>query len=95
MDNNNIFVSAVTEIELLGWHKISAGEKEIIKDLLADCTIIELTNAIKEISISLKQKYRIKVPDAIVAATSIFLDFPLVTFDKKLMEIKELNSVLL
>ena len=55
----------------------------------------DLISQIKEIAIKLKQKYSIKLPDAIIASTAIFLEIPLLTFDKGFEEIEELTSIIL
>ena len=52
---NKLFVSVITEIELLGWYKITNGQKQFFSDLLNDCKIVELMPDIKKISIELKQ----------------------------------------
>lgn len=43
----------------------------------------------------LTDKYKIKLPDAIIAATAIYLDLPLVTFDEDFKQIEELTLVLM
>ena len=74
--------SVVSEIELLSWHKIPESDKKIIKAFLDNCFVIELLPAIKDIAITLRQKHKIKLPDAVVAATSVYLDIPLLTSGK-------------
>jgi predicted nucleic acid-binding protein len=46
-------------------------------------------------AIELKQKQKIKLPDAIIAATSIFLNFPLFTADKYFSKIPNLDCVII
>src|ERR1700744_2622321 len=77
-----VVVSVISEIELLGWHNLKPEEKPILRSLLDDCIIFELTADIKKIAIELRQKVKIKTPDAIIAATSKYLQLPLVTSDK-------------
>ena len=86
-------VSVISEIELLGKTGISDLEKEIINELLNDCQVIELNSVIKERAISLKQKQKIRLPDAIIAATAIEYSLPLVTADKRLEKIEGLNCL--
>ena len=50
---------------------------------------------IKKISIELKQKQKIKLPDAVIAATAIYLDIPLLTYGSGFEKIKSLNLLLL
>ena len=48
-----------------------------------------------EQTIQLKKKYSIKLPDAIIAASCLVYDIPLVTADKGFSKIKELDLVLI
>jgi PIN domain. len=64
-----------------------------MRELLNDCTIIEMNDKIKKLCISLKQKYKIKIPDAIIAASSIVYGLPLITSDADFKLIKELSLV--
>ncbi len=89
-----LFVSVITEIELLGYHGISVDDKNKIKYFLSECMLVPLNNEIKNISIDLKQTLKIKTPDAIVAATSIFNQIPLVTSDKGFEKIQDLDLFL-
>ena len=70
-------------------------KKLYFKNLISDCFSIELIPQIKEITINLKKKYNIKLPDAIIAATSIFLEIPLFSYDKGFSQIEELEFFLL
>ncbi len=88
-------ISSITEIELLGWHKIRQAEQEALKALLDDCIIIELNNEIKEIAIKIRQTSKVKMPDAIIVATSIFMQLPLITSDKRLSTIPDVELILL
>ncbi len=87
-------VSVISEIELLGKHEITREETSIIEALLADCSIIELNTPIKNRAIQLRQKQKIKLPDALIAATAIELQIPLVTADKRLERIEGLNCLI-
>jgi hypothetical protein len=87
----NIFVSFITELELLVYKGISASEQKIIKSLLSDCVVIDINESVKKEVIKIKQKQKIKLPDAIIAATAIYLDLPLLSADKDFSKIDNLN----
>lgn len=87
--------SFITEIKLLGKKNILAEEIKNVQGVLSVCTKVAHVEKINEITISLKQQYRIKLPDALIAATALYEDIPLLTFDKDFVRIKELNLVLL
>jgi len=88
-------VSSITEIELLGWVQLTEDEKLKLRALLDDCVIFELTSEIKKIAIELKQERKIKTPDAIIAATSKYLQIPLITSDKGFRNIPNLELILI
>lgn len=44
-----------------------------------DVNILELTNNVADICIDLRKKYKIKLPDAIIAATALSMDLILIT----------------
>ena len=90
----NFGVSFISEIELLGFHGISKTEEIKLKGLLNDCFQIDWSTKIKEETIRLKRHYHIKLPDAIIAATCIVFEIPLVSDDKGFSKIKELDLVL-
>ena len=75
-------ISVISEIELLGYQNISKEEMLKVKLFLDECQIIPLHNEIKDNCIELKQKHKIKTPDAIVASTATYLNMPLLTADK-------------
>lgn len=87
--------SFITEIELLGKPGITTSEIKNVRNLLAICTKIEHTERINQLTISLKQQHKIKVPDALIAATALYQNLPLLTFDKGFTQIKSLDVVLL
>jgi predicted nucleic acid-binding protein len=90
-----VIVSVISEIELLGWYKIKPEEKQMIRSLLDDCILFELTSDIRKIAIEIRQQVRIKTPDAIIAATSKYLQIPLVTSDKDFKIIPGLELILI
>lgn len=93
--NNNFFISEVTEMEMLGVKDIPQGVLKIRTGLIENCYIVNFNSDIKEIAIRIKQKTTIKLPDAIVAASSLYMSLPLVTADKSFAKITGLDLQLL
>lgn len=93
IDKRKIFISFITEIELLSFKKLSQTEYKIIKELISDCTLIDLNKEIKEKAIAFRQKYNLKIPDTIIAATSDYLKIPLISADKQFKKIKDINLI--
>jgi predicted nucleic acid-binding protein len=88
------YISVINELELLGFSSLTNSEFEKIDFFLEECSIIELNSGIKNIVVDLRRKYSIKLPDAIIAATAIFLNIPLISADKHFEKINELTFVL-
>jgi len=95
LDGQQIYLSVISELELFGKQNLSFQDNEIIESLLKGCFVIEINPEIKQIYRELKQKHNIKLPDAIVAATAIYLDMPLLTFDKGFKNISNLKLIML
>ena len=88
-------ISVITEVELLGKKDITPSEVITIRSLLNNCSIASFNDTIKDIAISIKQKYTVKIPDAIIVATAKFYELPLVTADMDLKKIKGVDIVIL
>jgi predicted nucleic acid-binding protein len=81
LEEKNLFLSFITQLELLGNRNIKPNDILKIKQFIAECTVIDITSGIKEFTISIRQKYSIKLPDSIIMATSLWLNMPLITAD--------------
>ncbi|RAI94935.1 type II toxin-antitoxin system VapC family toxin [Algoriphagus yeomjeoni] len=94
LNNKSIFISFVTELELLGYNDLTTKGRQIVENLLEDSAIIDINSEIKKLVIELRNSNKIKLPDAIIAATAFYLNIPLMTADKRLSKVKELNILL-
>jgi predicted nucleic acid-binding protein len=87
-------VSVITKIEVLGFNTTDANQTLLV-NFMNDATILELTNNVVGICIKLRKNYRIKLPDAIIAATAIAYDLVLITRNisdfNKIKEVKTIN----
>ncbi len=86
-----LFISIISEIELLSYKNIIQSEQHQIQKFLKEFQICGLDKEIKEQSILVRRTYNLKLPDSIIAATAINLDIPLVTSDKQFKKVKELE----
>jgi len=71
-----------------------AGNSEVA-DFLNNVFLTEINPQIKTITKDLLQKYPVRLPDAIIAATALYLDLPLFTADVEFKKIPELKLILL
>lgn len=85
-------VSVITEMELLSYPSMSEGEEIIVRDFLDKITVVGLDDNIKELAIAFRKNYKLKLPDAIVAATAKSLNANLLTNDMKLRSLTEIYS---
>ena len=88
-------ISCITEMEVLGKFQISKSEKQIIDRFMSRCHIIDIDAQIKQLAINIKQQTKIKLPDAIIAATAMKNDILLVTADKDFRKIANLDLLLI
>ena len=93
--DSTIFISEFTEIELKGRFGISKEELQHLNKILEDFIILPFNNEIKERAISIRHKNRLKLPDALIVATAMWIEFPFVTADKDFKNIPSLNIILL
>jgi predicted nucleic acid-binding protein len=93
IDGKQLFVSFISQLELLGYHGLKSEDREKIVRFLSDCTIVDINEGIKTRVINIRAEKNIKLPDAIIAATSVFYDLPLFSADKGLKKIDELNLI--
>jgi len=64
-------VSFITQIELLVWEPLNPNDLKIRKELLAGSEIIYINDEIIERTIEIRKETKIKLPDAVIAATAI------------------------
>lgn len=84
-----IHASFVTEIEILGFHGYTAHERAKVIADMATIRIVDLDAGIKSTAIDLRARHRMKLADALIAATAIRLGVPLVTEDKHFRKLKD------
>ena len=74
---------------------MSKDENRLIRDFLGDCVVMDLSKTIRELAIQIRSDYKLKVPDSIIAGTSVHLDFPLVTMDSDFKEVNKSEAIIL
>lgn len=94
ISDKNLVISFITELELLSFPKRSLDSEDTIKQLLNNCTIVDINSEIKELTIELRKKSKLKLPDSIIAASAFYSDLPLLIADKQFATIKDLNIII-
>jgi toxin FitB len=76
---NKPVVSAVTLVEVLGYHKLKADEKEVLESLFAELSVIYPSIEVFQKAIELRQQRKVSVSDALIAATAMIHSLTLAT----------------
>lgn len=95
LQGTTVFVSVVTRVELLSRPDLDPKGEKIIRELLDQAKVMEFSTVIQERTILLRRKHKLKLPDAIIAATASFLNVQLVTADVRFAKLKDEIEVLL
>ncbi|NES22868.1 MAG: type II toxin-antitoxin system VapC family toxin [Symploca sp. SIO3E6] len=74
-------ISIITKIEFLGWGQFATDSESHTKarEFISYATVFNLTEAIAEQAILLRQQFKPKTPDAIIAATALVNGLTVVT----------------
>jgi toxin FitB len=79
LDRSDLAVASVTCIETLGYHRLSDSERHGLEAAIARMTVLTLEGAVIARAISLRQERKMGLADAIIAATALVHQLPLVT----------------
>ena len=94
IDEVEMQFSVITRMELLSWGNASEMQLRFLRDFIDVSTVFNLSEDIILKTIEIRKLYRIKLPDAIIAATAVFNNFTLLTRNlKDFKNIVELDSV--
>ncbi len=80
---DKLCISAITYMEALGYPFKTTKEELFVKGLCEACDLIELTRPIIDKTIEIRKHSKIKLPDAIIAASALVEDAELVTVNVK------------
>jgi predicted nucleic acid-binding protein len=91
LSNKIGYISFVTEIELLSWPSNTIADIETLQAFMDQCIILEYTIGLKDIIIEMRKLYKLKLADAIIAASAIYFNLKIMTGDKAFQKVKELD----
>lgn len=94
LDGTDVYISFITELELLGFKGLTASEKKKISLILNDLIIVDINSEIKQKTISIRSESNLKLPDCNIAATSCFLNLTLFTADREFKNVNNLSLLL-
>ncbi len=94
MEDSQPSISVITEIELLCWKTATEEDLEILHSFINTATTLELKDAVKFKTAEIRKMNKIKLPDAIIAATAIIHNLILITRNvKDFKNINELETI--
>jgi len=79
IDEISIQISVVTRMELLGWSNASNHQLLILQKFVDASIVYNLEEPVIVKTIDLRKIHKIKLPDAIIAATALVYNLTLVT----------------
>lgn len=93
----SLYLSSITYIEALGYAFPNQEEEKIVAELCGMFERLFLTEEVERQTITLRKKYKIKLPDAIIAATAMAYKLTLITCNsddfKQVSGLKVLNPL--
>jgi len=95
ISGQRVVISFITYMELLSKPGMTRAETKAVTAFVNEWPMIELDARIMEEAIRLRKTYRLKIPDAIVAATALTQQIPLLTADGDFERIKDEVAVLM
>ncbi|QEC74525.1 type II toxin-antitoxin system VapC family toxin [Mucilaginibacter ginsenosidivorax] len=94
IDGIDIFLSVISRIELLVWKNATEDYLNFLNDFIDTSTVFGLTEPIILKSIEIRKTYRLKLPDAIIAATAVTNNLTLLTRNlSDFKKIAQLNCI--
>jgi hypothetical protein len=91
-----IGISIISQIEFLVFPGLNEADRQLFNELLQRVEIIWIESSqpeLIELTIQLRQQYRLRLPDALIGATAIHLSATLVTADVQLQNVPALDRL--
>lgn len=94
LNNQTIYISFITELELLAYPGITVKDQIKIREFLSSCIIVDIDDRIKKEVVLIKKKHKLKLPDSIIIASAIYYNLPLISADVQFKHVEELDFFL-
>ncbi len=66
---DNVFISEITRLEVLGFHRITPEQENYFKSVFSVVTLIPISTKIINVAIKPRKSYNLSVGDSIISAT--------------------------
>ena len=64
-------ISLVTKIEVVGKKSVGLAEENVLRNFCSYAEVLEIDDSVVEQPVGLRQQYKIKLADALIAATAL------------------------
>lgn len=81
LDGNTIFVSDITEMEIFSFSKLSDNDEGLLRSYFNELIRLSINDQVKTEAIKIRKKSKIRLLDAIIAATAIVYDLVFISAD--------------
>jgi predicted nucleic acid-binding protein len=88
-----VFISIISELELLSYKNLNSKDIKAISAFIKEIHVENISHKIKDEAINIRRSTNLKLPDCIIAATSIVLEIPIFSADKELKHVKNLDFI--
>lgn len=88
-----LVISSITVAELLSYTRLSDSEVENIRELVKTFISIPFDDRLAAVAGMIRRKYGLEVPDSGIIATAIQRGVRVVTRDKQMQKVKEVDFV--
>lgn len=95
-DADFVYLSVISVIEFLSFSALNQEDKDLLYRFISETEVIDLTmdnSALLHTITQLRSRYKIKLPDAIIAATAMHQQAILITNDKHFTNISSLQTI--
>jgi hypothetical protein len=79
----NIRVSAVSYVEVLGYHKLTNPDRQDLEEFFSSVPVLSITSLILDEAVRLRQAREMTLGEALIAATALVHQLPLLTRNTK------------
>jgi predicted nucleic acid-binding protein len=93
LSGKDLFISFVSQIELSSGKSLSNKQLESIGILIGSTIVLESSPSINDKASELRRNFNIKLPDAIIIATALVNNLPLVTADSEMIKIGQARII--
>ncbi len=79
MSHQPICVSALSQLEVLGYHRLTQEDRRFFVDFFSALPVLPITSEVIDQAIALRQQRRMSLGNATIAATALVNNLPIAT----------------